>query len=801
MTAPKKQMIVNSLHGEECRIAVLENDRLEEFYAERSASLEDQSHVGNIYLAKVLNVEASIQAAFLDFGIGKNGFLHVSDLHPMYFPSGDQETAERVGQKTPHRDRPPIQKCLKRGQEVVVQVLKEGIGTKGPTLTSYLSIPGRYLVIMPSMKRSGVSRKFEDYEQRRELRQVLDSLELPDDFGFILRTAAIGRPKAELKRDLAYLQRLWKAIQKKQNTCKAPCELYTESDLLIRTIRDVMSTEINQIIIDDTDSLKRVEEFLRIVAPRRKSADLIHYDQPVPIFHQHGIEEQILRIHARQVPLPSGGSLVIDQTEAIVAIDVNSGRMKASQDAETTAYKTNGEAVDEITRQLRLRDLGGIVVLDLIDMRSAARRRDIENRLRDLLKRDRAKTEYSRISRFGVIEMTRQRMRPSLGSSYFMQCPTCQGRAYIKTAEVSSIEAIRELAYLIHHPRITRVEMVVSDVVAGGLLSRYRRRISILEDSSGKPVSIRVSKAIPSDRVDFYAYDESGNDVDLAALKPLTEKPKKRPTETKPQSAVEDESSKKTTSRSKRKKKTTHRSKETDQQQTQSDTDSAQGSKKKTTDEVSAEPRSSTRKISTRRKITTSKELDRSAPKSVSKEPVTDDSKKEQYRSQEKRESADESTKKKTRRKRSKKSRSATGTISTEPTTGKKTATEPKKEELTKPAAAEEKGERSRQRSRKRRTKKNITEVKQVQEIQPADEKKKTVKKKTKKKIEKTNAPSRKKREHKPADEETDGSSPSTTVSSNTESPKPANKKTRRSLYHTRRRTKAPRTNPEDDRS
>lgn len=514
----KQHMIINSVPDEECRIAILEDNRLEELYAESTSPITGADHVGNIYLGKVMNVEASIQAAFIDFGVDRNGFLHISDLHPMYFSKGDRESTERVGQKTPHRSRPPIQHCLKRGQEVVVQVLKEGIGTKGPTLTSYLSIPGRYLVMLPNMERSGVSRRLEDYEQRREMRQMLDSLNLPENFGFIMRTAAIDQPKSELKRDLAFLQRLWKAIENKRKTHSAPSELYCESDLLIRTIRDTMSPNVTKIIIDDARTVNRVREFLHIVTPRKRSTIIEHYDNPLPIFHHFGIEEQITQIHEREVPLPTGGTLVIDQTEAMVAIDVNSGKMRRFLDAETTAYKTNLEAVDEISRQLRLRDLGGLVLMDFIDMRQIAHQRDIENRLRDMLKRDRAKTEYLRISRFGIIEMTRQRMRPALRMSYYAECPTCKGVGHIKTADVCAKEAVRELVYLSHHPLVARIDMVISDTVAGVLLSKYRRKISDLEDKTGKIINIRISRSIMSDNVEFSAYDNNNMDLDISKL-------------------------------------------------------------------------------------------------------------------------------------------------------------------------------------------------------------------------------------------------------------------------------------------
>ncbi len=515
MSSIKKQLIVNHVPGDETRIALLENGRLEEIYTEREAH---DLHVGNIYLGKVVNVEAAIQAAFIDFGVGRNGFLHVSDLHPMYFPGEDAETTEAVGQKTPHRQRPPIQHCLKRGQEILVQVLKEGIGTKGPTLTSYLSIPGRLLVMMPHMEQLGVSRKVEDIEQRREMRQILDSLDLPEGFGFILRTAGLTALKSELKRDLAYLQRLWKTIDSQRGSAKAPCELYVESDLLIRTIRDVSTADLEQIIIDDEQALARVNEFLQIVAPRRKGPEVVAYRDRVPIFHRFGVEEQLRSTHSREVPLPGGGSIIIDSAEAMVVIDVNSGRMRQFRDAETTAFRTNMQAIDEITRQLRLRDLGGLIVLDTIDMISAAHRRELETRLRENLKRDRAKTEFLRISQFGLIEMTRQRMRPPLRKAHFTPCPTCDGRGQLATADSIANEAMRDMAYWIAHPRVASLEVAVSQPVAGVLLSRKRRAIVALETETGKRIDIRVSTDLPTSRVDFYAYDDHRTDLDLATL-------------------------------------------------------------------------------------------------------------------------------------------------------------------------------------------------------------------------------------------------------------------------------------------
>lgn len=522
VAAGRLEMVINYVPGEECRVAITEDGQLEELFAEPTDRV---SRVGNIYVGRVVNVEPAIQAAFVDFGVEENGFLHISDLHPQYF-GNDDEATERVGKKTPRRDRPPIQEALRRGQEITVAVLKEGVGTKGPTLTSYLSIPGRFLVMMPGMDKVGVSRKEEDDDRRRAAKEILAQLDLPDGFGFILRTAGFDRTKAELKRDLAYLMRLWKDMERRRKSGNKPRPLYSESDLLLRSIRDLMTSDIRRVVIDSEPALKRAAQFIKIAAPRT-SAKLSHYVGSSPIFHAFGIEEQIDAIHAREVPLPSGGRLVIDQTEALVAIDVNSGKSRGARDAETNAFRTNMEAVDAICRQLRLRDLGGLVVNDLIDMRHLSHRKTVEQRFRDRLKRDRAKTTVGMISQFGILEMTRQRMRGSLESQHFADCPVCHGRGLLQKPDSVAATALRDLAAIIDHERVDRVEMVVHPRVAGALLSTRRTALTRIELHSGKTVEVRVSDALPLDRVTYYAYDRNGQELALEKM-PGSKRPEPR---------------------------------------------------------------------------------------------------------------------------------------------------------------------------------------------------------------------------------------------------------------------------------
>ncbi len=523
-TMPKHQMLISYQPGEECRVAIVEDGVLEDYHTERPATA---NRVNNLYLGKVTNIESSLQAAFVDFGGPESAFLHTSDIHPMYFPEEDGETTEKIGKKTARRDRPPIQQCLKRGQKIVVQILKDGVGTKGPAATTYLSIPGKYLVMMPQMDNVGVSRKMEDEDKRRQMREILDSIDLPEGFGFILRTAGFGRNKTELKRDLAYLQRLWKDIEKRRKSTSKPSLLYAESDLLVRALRDLLTTEIDEVIIDHEQGLARAANFLKVVAPRT-GIKLRHYNLKSPMFHAFGIEEQVRQMITREVPLPSGGRLVIDETEAVVAIDVNSGKSRKAKDAETNAYQTNLEAVDVICRQLKLRELGGLVINDLIDMNQAKHRKAIEARFKDRLKRDRAKSTILPISQFGIMEMTRQRMRPSAQGTHYTELPPHMGRGWVRKPESLAAEALRELALILSYDKVKKAELVVPGRVAGELLSSRRRSITRMELITQKTVMVRVSDQLGTERFNVYAYDEAGNDIDVATL-PKPRLPKQLP--------------------------------------------------------------------------------------------------------------------------------------------------------------------------------------------------------------------------------------------------------------------------------
>jgi ribonuclease E len=503
-----KQMLINTVQGQECRIAIVSDEGLEELYVERTSTA---SRVGNIYKARVTNVESAIQAAFVDIGLGKNGFLHISDVNPTYFPR-NKRSVESVGQKRSHHYRPPIQECLRRGQEVVVQMIKEGIGTKGPTMTTYLSIPGRLLVMMPGMSRLGVSRKVEDEDARDKARSALGELVLPPDMGFIVRTAGIDRPKRELQRDLNYLLRLWKAVKQQIKRARIPSEIYQESDLVTRTIRDIYSAEIERIVCDSPAVARQVEQFLNVAVPRGKHSVELYTGQE-GLYYESGLEAEIEKIHARRVEMPMGGSLIFDQAEALVAIDVNSGRFRQHSDAETTALKINLQAGKEIARQLRLRDMGGVIVIDFIDMREEKNRRLLEKTLKDAMKPDRAKTKVLRISAFGIVELTRQRLGPSLKQSYFNRCVRCDGLGVVQSEESLSLKIMREVQRASADANVAHIEAVVPPEVAHFLLNRQRLDIARVEAETGKTVVIRADAEIGAGKGTIHCTNSRGAPV------------------------------------------------------------------------------------------------------------------------------------------------------------------------------------------------------------------------------------------------------------------------------------------------
>ena len=410
--------------------------------------------------------------------------------------------------------KPPLQDIFRRGDEVLVQVIKESIGNKGPTLSSYISIPGRYLVLMPGLSRVGVSRKIADEGQRKKLRRIMLDLNPPKGLGFIVRTAGLERTKRELARDLAYLLRLWKVILKRIKSAKSPAPIYQESDMITRTIRDIFNASIDTIWIDEPHAFERAQEFLRVVMP--KYVDRLKlYEGKVPLFHKYGLEEEIVKIQRRRVDLPGGGSIVIDPTEALVAIDVNSGNFRVENDPERTAYEMNLKAAKEIARQLRLRDLGGVIVNDFIDMRDERNRRNIEKALFDAVKRDRARTKVLRMSQFGLIEMTRQRIRPSLKRSVYADCHQCAGAGVVKTPESMSIDVMRLMALATDRGDIRRILVTVRPEVAAFLNNRKRAELAQIEAASGLAIHIQPDVDAPAEHLHLECFDAQGAEVRL----------------------------------------------------------------------------------------------------------------------------------------------------------------------------------------------------------------------------------------------------------------------------------------------
>ncbi|MBV6519038.1 MAG: ribonuclease E [Candidatus Brocadia sp.] len=479
-----KKMLINAVEPEECRIAILENNVLEELYIERSSR---EQIAGNIYKGRVVNIEPSIEAAFVDIGLKKNGFLHASDV---FIPSENgSQSPDTDAHGKPHREFRKIRDILHPGKEVLVQVTKESIGTKGPSLTTYISLPGRFLVLTPDVPRHGVSRKIASDEERLRLKKILAGLNPPANIGFIIRTAGEQQTKKEIHKDFHYLLKLWKNIEKRTKDVKAPATIYQESDLVIRVIRDIFSTNIQEIIVDTEAVYERTRDFLRMIMPKSEKL-LTRYSEDKPLFHKYNIEQEIEEINCKKIRLPRGGSIVIEQTEALVAIDVNSGKFKEESDPEETAFKTNLKAAKEIARQIRLRDLGGMIVIDFIDMRTESHIRAIEKVIVDALKRDKARTKMLKMSKFGTIELTRQRIRSSLRDVLFEECKFCRGTGYAKTVESLCLNAMRDLKFAMYSPQISKIEIFANPAVANYLQNQKRKQMIEIEESYNKKIHI-----------------------------------------------------------------------------------------------------------------------------------------------------------------------------------------------------------------------------------------------------------------------------------------------------------------------
>jgi len=433
--------IVLSVEKLERRVALLENGQLEEYSVERSTS---RNIVGSVYKGKVKNIEMGLKAMFVDIGFEKNAFLHFWDAIPAALDSGIEEIdrpSKKQGKRITAKDIPRIYPV---GSEVIVQVTKGPIGTKGPRVTTNLSFAGRYLVLMPFSDRSGISRKIEEPKERDRLRTILRQLDIPEGIGVIIRTVGEGQRARYFVRDLRFLLDQWAKVEQQVRECPAPCRVFEEPDLVERTVRDFLTEEIDEVVCDDRAATERMSEMVGQIS-RRARNQINFYDDATPIFETYGVQKQIDDAFHRQVWLKCGGYIVIDETEALVAIDVNTGRNKGGRDVEKTILQTNLEAADEIARQLRLRNIGGLIIGDFIDMKSRKDQQMVYNLMKERLKRDKARTHVLPISSLGLMEMTRQRAQESLSDTIYQNCPYCTGRGVVKTSMTTSVELHRTL--------------------------------------------------------------------------------------------------------------------------------------------------------------------------------------------------------------------------------------------------------------------------------------------------------------------------------------------------------------------
>ena len=458
-------MLINATQQEELRVALVDGQRLYDLDIESSAREQKKA---NIYKGKITRIEPSLEAAFIDFGAERHGFLPLKEVSREYFCK-------------PSSGRPNIKEVLKEGQEVIVQVDKEERGNKGAALTTFISLAGRYLVLMPNNPRAGgISRRIEG-DERAELKEVLSNLTIPGEMGVIVRTAGLGRSQDELQWDLEYLLQLWSSIQDAAAARPAPLLIYQESNVIIRAIRDYLRQDIGEVLIDKASVHKEALAFVKQVMPQQYQQKFKLYNESTPLFNRYQIESQIETAFQREVKLPSGGSIVIDPTEALVSIDINSAKATRGGDIEETALNTNLEAADEIARQLRLRDIGGLIVIDFIDMSNNRNQREVENRIRQALEMDRARVQTGRISRFGLLEMSRQRLRPSLRETSGVVCPRCSGQGSIRDIESLALSIMRLMEEEAMKEKTLEIRAQVPVTVAAFLLNEKRTGIAQIE--------------------------------------------------------------------------------------------------------------------------------------------------------------------------------------------------------------------------------------------------------------------------------------------------------------------------------
>src|SRR5690348_9878648 len=481
-----KRMLINATQQEELRVALVDGQKLYDLSIEIPSKEQKKA---NIYKGRISRIEPSLEACFVDYGSERHGFLPLKEISKDYFRKTD-------GGRNNMRD------LLSEGQEVIVQVEKEERGNKGAALTTFISLAGRFLVLMPNNPRAGgVSRRIEG-EDRDQMREVMNQLRIPDGMGAIVRTAGVGRTAEELQWDLDNLNAQWEQIAAAAKDRPAPFLVYRESDAVTRSLRDYLSDDIGEVLVDDQAAFQKAQEYMQRFMPSDAQRRLKLYTDEIPLFTRYQIESQIESAYAHKVQLPSGGSIVIDYTEALVSIDINSARATKGSDIETTALNTNLEAADEVARQLRIRDIGGLIVIDFIDMESSKNQREVEDRLRDAVKMDRARIQIGRLSRFGLLEMSRQRLRPSLGESSHIACPRCAGLGNIRSVESMALAILRLAGEDARKERTARLIIIVPVNVATYLMNEKRAALRGIEEKSGVEVVL-----VPNPNIETPEYE------------------------------------------------------------------------------------------------------------------------------------------------------------------------------------------------------------------------------------------------------------------------------------------------------
>jgi len=499
------RLLINAEEPEECRIALLEDGRLESIHVSTVAREHTKS---NIYKARIVAVESNLQAAFVDYGTEKNGFLPFSEIHPEYYRHDVSEKTMHLIEQHQWKNL-NINEVLERGQEILVQIVKEEVGSKGANMTTYLSLPGRCVVLMPGSDSSGISKKISGEERRSQLREIMDSLEIPEGIGWIVRTASVDLTETSLAKDVKYLLKLWGEIKGKGQGMDGVGLVYQDHDCVLRFLREHFDPEIKEILVDDLAAMEKVRDFIDLLPDKQKNTKVRLHTGARPIFNQYNVEDQIESIYQPQVFLPSGGSIVIDPTEALVAIDVNSGSTGKGTTFEDSIFKANMEAATELARQLRLRDLGGLIVVDFIDMRSQKNIREVERQVKVAMKRDKAKVDISRISKFGLMQISRQKLGAPIEALNYQICPHCLGRGVVRSVETLALFYLRRIQTGASRKTVGRVECHFPLDVAHYLLNNKRHELIDLENRHKISVDIIADPALkPADHEILFHKEE-----------------------------------------------------------------------------------------------------------------------------------------------------------------------------------------------------------------------------------------------------------------------------------------------------